>query len=229
MTHTEEERWHTEEETFLENLEKQCNDLYAHNIQEYQYYHGMAAKFNIPILIISSINALCAISLNEFLSQTFVSILNAILSAGTGVLGSIQLYMKLNERMTNSLRASINLKKLALKISKELTIARKDRSTEGQAFLADCFAEFNTVIEQGNPVERPIPNHLALIKEIKQSPGTPLQRVADRFIKMAKLATPIRFSLDDDRTNFGSVGSKLSQFAGISVKGSGGGTPENEV
>jgi len=229
MTHTEEERWHTEEETFLENLEKQCNDLYAHNIQEYQYYHGMAAKFNIPILIISSINALCAISLNEFLSQTFVSILNAILSAGTGVLGSIQLYMKLNERMTNSLRASINLKKLALKISKELTIARKDRSTEGQAFLADCFAEFNTVIEQGNPVERPIPNHLALIKEIKQSPGTPLQRVADRFIKMAKLATPNRFSLDDDRTNFGSVGSKLSQFAGISVKGSGGGTPENEV
>jgi hypothetical protein len=230
MTHTEDERWHSEEEAFLENLEKQCNDLYDHNIQEYQYYHGMAAKFNIPILIISSINALCAISLNDFLSQTFVSILNAILSAGTGVLGSIQLYMKLNERMTNALRASINLKKLALKISKELTIARKDRSTEGQAFLADCFAEFNTVIEQGNPVERKIANHLSFIKDEgpKQSPS-PLMRVADRFIKMAKIGPSVRASLDEERTNYGSVGSKLSQFAGISIKGSGGGTPENEV
>lgn len=223
MVHSE-ERWHTEEETFLSNLEKQCNDLYDHNIQEYQYYHGMAAKFNIPILIISSINALCAISLNDFLSQTFVSILNAVLSAGTGVLGSVQLYMKLNERMTNALRASINLKKLALKISKELTIARPDRSTEGQAFLADCFAEFNTVIEQGNPVEKSILNHLAFEKKVeaKQS-GSPLQAVAERFIKMARM----RPSFDEDRG--GSVGSRLHQFAGISVKGSGGGSPDSDV
>lgn len=223
------ERWTSEEEKFLESLEKQCNDLYDHNIQEYKYYHGMAAKFNIPILIISAINALCAISLNDFLSQKYVSILNACLSSGTGVLGSIQLYMKLNERMTNSLRASINMKKLALKISKEMTIARKDRTTEGQTFLADCFSEFNTVIEQANPIEKTVTNHLALLKEsVKQPPGTPLQRVAERFIKMAKIGPSNRGSLDEDRM-FGSVGSKLSQFAGISVKGSGGGTPENEV
>jgi hypothetical protein len=225
MTHTEEERWHSEEESFLENIEKQCNDLYDHNIQEYQYYHGMAAKFNIPILLISSVNALCAIALNEFMSQTFVSILNAVLSAGTGVLGSIQLYMKLNERMTNALRASINLKKLALKISKELTIARKDRATEGQAFLADCFAEFNTVIEQGNPVESKIENHLSFSKEViaKQS-GSPILRVADRFIRMAKLVSSERGSLDEPRT----AGSRVHAFAGISVKGSGG-TPESDV
>jgi hypothetical protein len=225
MTHTEEERWHSEEEAFLENIEKQCNDLYDHNIQEYQYYHGMAAKFNIPILLISSVNALCAIALNEFMSQTFVSILNAVLSAGTGVLGSIQLYMKLNERMTNALRASINLKKLALKISKELTIARKDRATEGQAFLADCFAEFNTVIEQGNPVESKIENHLSFSKEViaKQS-GSPILRVADRFIRMAKLVSSERGSLDEPRT----AGSRVHAFAGISVKGSGG-TPESDV
>lgn len=225
MTHTEDDRWHFEEEAFLENLEKQCNDLYDHNILDYQYYHGMAAKFNIPILLISSINALCAISLNEFLSQSFVSILNAVLSAGTGVLGSIQLYMKLNERMTNALRASINLKKLALKISKELTIARKDRSSEGQAFLADCFAEFNTVIEQGNPVESKIVNHLLFVKDaVPRQSGSPLMRVADRFIKMAKLGSSERASLDESR----SIGSRLHAFAGISVKGSGG-TPESDV
>ena len=225
----EKERWTTEEEQFLENLEKQCNDLYKHNIVEYKYYQGMSSKFNIPILIISAINALCAIALNDFLSQRFVSILNAILSSGTGVLGSVQLYMKLNEKMTNSVRASVHLKKLALKISKELTIARKDRTTEGQTFLADCFAEFNTVLEQGNPIETQVENHLAFMKETPiKNPGTPLQRVAERFVKMAKIGISNRNSLDEERP--GSVGSRLYQFAGISVKGSGGGSsPESEV
>jgi hypothetical protein len=67
--------------------------------------------FNIPILIISALNALCAIALNDFLAQRYVSILNAVLSAGTGVLGSIQLYMKINEKMTNSVRASTLMKR----------------------------------------------------------------------------------------------------------------------
>ena len=220
-----EDSWTTEEEQFLTSLEKQCNDYYKHNVQEYKYYNGMSSKFNIPILIISALNALCAISLNDFLSQKFVSILNAILSAGTGVLGSVQLYMKLNEKMTNSLRASINFKKLALKISKELTIARKDRATEGATFLGDCFAEFNTVLEQGNPVEVKLKNHMAYITETSEKEvSTPLRRVADRFIKIAKNLTPSeisRNSFDDLRKN------NVLRMVGTNV-GSGSGTPESE-
>jgi len=220
-----EESWTTEEEVFLTNLEKQCNDYYKHNVQEYTYYNGMSSKFNIPILVVSALNALCAISLNDFLSQKFVSILNAILSAGTGILGSIQLYMKLNEKMTNSLRASINFKKLALKISKELTIARKDRTTEGQTFLADCFSEFNTVLEQGNPIEVKIRNHMAYLTEsVEKEPSTPLRRVADRFIKLAKSVTPSAGSVnsfEDFRKN------NVLRMVGTNM-GSGGGTPESE-
>jgi len=228
-----EESWTTEEELFLTNLEKQCNDYYKHNVQEYTYYNGMSSKFNIPILIISALNALCAISLNDFLSQKFVSILNAILSAGTGVLGSVQLYMKLNEKMTNSLRASINFKKLALKISKELTIARKDRTTEGTTFLGDCFAEFTTVLEQGNPVEVKLKNHMAYLSEHgDKEVSTPLRRVADRFIRIAKSVTPSvrsansmddfrKTSMDDLRKN------NVLRMVGTSI-GSGGGTPESE-
>jgi len=89
--------------------------------------------------VISSINALTAISLNEFLTQTYVSILNAILSAGTGILGSIQLYMKINEKMANALRTQVLMKRLALKISKELSIDRAQRATEGQSVPSGVF------------------------------------------------------------------------------------------
>lgn len=155
-----EKAWTDKEEDFLENLEKQADVLHKHYAKEYTYYQGLAKRFNVPILIVSAINALTAIALNDFLQQRYVSILNAVLSAGTGVLGSIQLYLKLNEKMTTALRSSIVFHRLALKISKELSLDRSTRSTGGQLFLNECFAEFTTSVEQGNPIEKKMLNHL---------------------------------------------------------------------
>ena len=161
MTKTDGARWHPDEQEFLAKLEHQCNLYQEHHNKDHLYYQKLASKFNVPILVISALNALCAIALNDFLPQKFVSILNAVLSSGTGVLGSIQLYLKINEKMTNSVRAALLMKRLALKISKELSIEMENRVTDGQAFLSDCFAEFNTALEQGNPVEKRLENHLA--------------------------------------------------------------------
>lgn len=154
-------RWHEDEQKFLEKLEQQCNTYQEYHNKDHLYYQKLASRFNIPILIVSALNALCAIALNDFLAQRYVSILNAVLSAGTGVLGSVQLYMKISEKMTNSVRASTLMKRLALKISKELSIDMEHRVTDGQAFLSDCFAEFNTALEQGNPIEKGLFNHMA--------------------------------------------------------------------
>jgi len=157
-----EQVWFDSEEDFLRKIEKQANMYHKHYMKEYTYYNSLSARFNIPILIVSAMNALTAISLSSFVRQELVSILNAVLSAGTGVLGSIQLYMKLNEKMSNAIRASTLMKKLALKISKELTVARDIRVSEGMTFLQESFAEFNTVLEAGNPIEIKMSNHLEL-------------------------------------------------------------------
>lgn len=168
-----EDEWHDKEEAFLRKLEEQCNSMQRHYAKEFTYYNGLSSRFNIPILIISSINALTAISLGQFIEQNIVSILNAVLSAGTGVLGSIQLYMKLNEKMTKSLNSSIHVKRIALKISKELSIDRAQRVTEGVAFLNECFTEFNSAIEAGNPLEKNMENFLALTPPSKfPKPGS---------------------------------------------------------
>jgi uncharacterized membrane protein YdfJ with MMPL/SSD domain len=184
-----ENAWTSEEETFLAAMQKQSEALYDWNMKSHMFYDRLSNKFNIPILIISSINALTAISLNEFMSQTYVSILNAVLSAGTGVLGSIQLYMKLNEKMTKATRSAIMFKKLSLKISKELAIARGDRTTEGQSFLADCFAEFNTTLEQGNPLEKNLGDFMTKMGRGTSDPPTPVsvRSVAHRLLALANV------------------------------------------
>ena len=173
-----EDVWHDREEAFLTKIEQQCNEYNAHHTKDHMYYNKLSTRFNIPILVLSSVNALTAVSLNSFLEQEFVSILNAVLSAFCGILGSVQLYMKLNEKMTNSLRASILMKRLALKISKELSVDREQRATEGQAFLQECFAEFNTALEQGNPIEKKLRNHLSLIEPGKMEKKSSLMDLA---------------------------------------------------
>ena len=187
---TKDQVWFDEQETYLRNMERQCEVYFQHHTKDFVYYHTLASRFNLPILIVSAINALTAVALNEFVEQKYVSIMNAVLSAGTGVMGSIQLYLKINEKMTNATRSSLAFKKLGLKISKELTLGRNERVTEGLAFLSDCFSEFNTALEQGNPVEKSkLTNHLALprMPEQPQTPISPrLQSVADSLMKLAR-------------------------------------------
>jgi hypothetical protein len=192
-----EESWHDKEEEFLNKIERQCNAYASHFNKDYQYYHNLSSRFNIPILIISSLNALCAISLNEFLEQKFVSILNAVLSAGTGVLGSIQLYMKINEKMTNATRSQMLMKRLALKISKELSVDRNTRVTDGQVFLQECFGEFNAALEQANPIEKKIQNFLALEEAPRATVSAGMS-----FMNLAAAAvagmTPRKSTFDED-------------------------------
>ena len=210
---TKEDPWHDKEEAFLKKIEAQCNAYHAYFNKDYQYYHTLSSRFNIPILVISSINALTAISLNEFLTQTYVSILNAILSAGTGILGSIQLYMKINEKMANALRSGILMKRLALKISKEMSIDREQRGTVGQQFLQECFSEFNAALEQANPIEKKLQNFLALGQQPPVAKPMSFMNLASAAV--ASL-TPKRSSIDLERS-FTSYG-KMSPPEGTRAK-----------
>ncbi len=188
-----EDAWDVREEQFLSKIEQQCNEYASYYNKDYTYYHALASKFNIPILIISAINALTAVALNEFVPQEYVSIMNAILSAGTGVLGSIQLYLKINEKMANALRSATLMKRLALKVSKELSVERTRRTTEGQAFLQECFGEFNACLEQANPVEKKLRNFL-VFKDLPEKVKT------QSFLSLAAAAvsSPKRSSFDDE-------------------------------
>jgi hypothetical protein len=169
--------WHPEGQKFLKELEKQCNLMQDYYRKEHVYFHKLSQRFNIPIIGISALNALTAVVLNEFVEQSYVSIINAVLSAGTGVLGSVQLYLKVNEKMTSALRSSLTMQKLGLRISKELTIEPENRVSEGKTFMNECHSEFITCVEQGNPIEKRMDNFMSLAKIANDLPTSPRQRI----------------------------------------------------
>lgn len=179
--------WLQQENEYLENMERQCHVLHEKYIEQHDYYQYWARRFNIPIIGISALNSLAAVVLNQFIPQDYVSIVNAILSAGTGVLGSIQLYLKINEKLTNSLMSAATFEKLALKISKELSINMRDRTTKGQDFVQECYAEFMLGIEKSNPLP-PDPRNNFMAINIHREPLTPKSRF--RTIVDSVLSTP---------------------------------------
>lgn len=157
--------WTLGEESFLTKIEQQCNVYTDYYNKEHLYYTRLLAAFNIPILMISAGNALAAVGLNSFIRQSYVSVINAILSASTAVMGSINLYLKLADKVANALHASTLLKRLAIKISMQLSLERSARTTDGKLFLEDCFNEFKSATESGNPVASSLINHLAYTDE----------------------------------------------------------------
>jgi len=186
MTEHAEFQWHDEEELFLSNVQRQCEVFYRQNIKDLHYYDKLSSRFNIPILVISAINSLTAVGLNSFIRQEYVSVLNAVLSAGTGVLGSIQLYLKLNEKMTRAARSSVGFKRISLKISKELALSREVRKTDGPTFVSDCFSDYNQVVESSNPIEKKLEEFLAIrVDSQSATPSSegsvPMRTVAERL------------------------------------------------
>ena len=112
--------WSNSEEQYLNKLHHECYALNEYNRKQYLKYLKINKKFSIPILILSSLNGLFALSLQPFLQQDYISVLNACISLACGVLGSIQLFMKIDEKIHASIICSHEFHKLSIKISKEL-------------------------------------------------------------------------------------------------------------
>jgi hypothetical protein len=166
------EDWNENEEEYLKKLHYQCIEFFKHWNQKFLYYEKKNKYFNIPILIISASNSLFAITLTNWIDQKYVSIINAVLSVMTAIIGSIQLFLKINEKMGSAYIVSIKFHKLSLKISKEMSILREKRICDGKTFLNEIFNEFNDIIEKAGIQDTLLKDYLQLDKKTVTPPSS---------------------------------------------------------
>ena len=156
------ETWSSSEEHYLNKLHHECHTLCEYNRKQYNKYMKINKKFSIPILVLSSLNGLFALSLQPFLLQDYISVLNACISLACGVLGSIQLFMKIDEKIHNYIICSHEFNKLSIKISKELNLEKSCRHTKGNDFLIETFNDFNTILDKQEIKEKSTQEFLLL-------------------------------------------------------------------
>ena len=154
--------WTSSQEDFLRKLHLECSLLGEYNRKQYILYSNINKRFSIPILVLSGINSLFAVSTQPFLQQGVISITNACLSLFCGILGSIQLFMKIDSKIHNFVVCSHEFHKLAYKISKEMTVEREVRVGDGKQFVLEVFNEFNSTLDKQEVREKKLREYLAL-------------------------------------------------------------------
>jgi hypothetical protein len=107
-------KWLPEEEVYLRELSKLCQELSSKYKRYYELYKVRQAKFKIPSIIISSVTGLTSFGTSNFPEryQKWVSIAVGASSLFIALLNSIESYMKIGETMSGCLQTSISLQKL---------------------------------------------------------------------------------------------------------------------
>lgn len=131
-----------QQEEFLRRLHLECHTLAEYNRKQFQIYSRIHQRFTVPILVISGINSLFAVSSQPFLQQNLISITNACLSLFCGILGSIQMFMKVDTKIHQFVICAHEFKKLSYRISRELSVERDVRSNNGKEVVNNALNEF---------------------------------------------------------------------------------------
>ena len=146
---TDEHKWSIDVENQLKNIEQ--NAIQQANISKIQYIEliWIQKHFKIPVIILSGLNSIFAIS--NFMNQSSVSILNCILSFIVATMGSVELYLGITTKMNIALNSYQSFYLLSVKINNCLRLEREHRSVlNGQKFLDDCLNEFEQLFIQNN-------------------------------------------------------------------------------
>ena len=157
------ENWTNDIENILENIRSNCVILSKEHKARYFYLKNTLRYFRLPIIIISAFNSVISVGITEFLPQTTISLLNCFFSLIVGIIGSIELYLQINNQMENSLLISKEFYLLSIDIFKILSLERQNRHQNGQKFLDDKFIIYHKLIENSNLIKTKISDKLAPI------------------------------------------------------------------
>ena len=154
--------WNDEIERLLNQIRNNCIELEQFHTKTYFGIKKIVVWFKLPIIVLSSINALVAVALTNYVQQQYISGANASISFIIGTLTSISLYLKIEDRLEQELDASKEYHKLAIEIFKVLSLKIQDRGTDGDVFLSDVYNNYVKLIERGSLLNMEIKDKLKI-------------------------------------------------------------------
>jgi len=142
--------WNDNIERLLNDIRLNCIELEKHHTKLYFSIKNIVVYFKLPIIVLSSLNAITAVALQSYMAQNIISATNCLLSFIIGVLTSVSLYLKIEDRLENELLASKEYHKISIEIYKILSLKVTDRSIDGDQFLNDIYNEYIKLYDRSN-------------------------------------------------------------------------------
>jgi hypothetical protein len=142
--------WKPDIETILEKIRINSVILSEHHKERYYHYKSYLKYFKLPLIVLSSVNSIVAVGLNTYLEQSTISLLTCLLSLSTAIIGSVEMYLKVQSNMETELIASRNFKLLAYDIFKTMTLEPNNRVNNAKLFLDEKYNEYVKLVENSN-------------------------------------------------------------------------------
>ena len=151
--------WTNEIEVILHQI---CDKSYTMSNSHKQNYFEISNRlkyFKIPVIILSGINSVVSVGLTEYLDQQTISAITCLLALLVGIIGSIELFLKLNESLQSEYNSGKEFGLLHVNIAKMLMLSRSERSISGQDYLNDVFSQYVTLIGNSNLIVSNVLHH----------------------------------------------------------------------
>lgn len=145
--------WKKEEEEYLRILEQSCINLSRDYHKMYFKLQSTQSKLRIPAIIIGSFTGVASFGTSTFPEEqhSTIAIIVGIVNVCIAILSTIESYFKLGENINLTVSASVQLRKLANDINKELCIDETFRETSGVNFLRDSYTRYQQILS-GAPI-----------------------------------------------------------------------------
>ena len=152
--------WNEDIEKVLNNI--RVNALYLSHKHKARYFSlsNSIKWYRLPVIILSGANSIVSVGLQEYISQSILSLTVSLISLLCSIIGSIELYLKKNARMEADLISYTQLYLLSVEIYKTLTLLRENRPIPAREYLQKIFNEYTKLIESSNPLETAITDKL---------------------------------------------------------------------
>lgn len=150
-------KWYTKEEEYLQNLHELCLQLSKEYMTVYLNTHKVQTRLRLPAIILSSCSGVASFGSSSFSAPTMrnISIGVGVINVFIAIIQTYESYLKIGDIVSKSLSGSQALKKLADDIQVEVFIPVEDRNSNGITFLRDCFARYQTILDQAPPLRNP--------------------------------------------------------------------------
>ena len=138
--------WSNQIETILHQIADKSYEMSNRHKQNYIDISDKLKYFRIPIIVLSGINSVASVGLTEYTNQSNISAITCILALVCGIIGSIELFLKLSESLQIEYVSGKEFSLLHIDCSKMLMLSRAERSISGADYLNDIFGRYTTLI-----------------------------------------------------------------------------------
>ena len=163
-------------ENLLECIRQNSIMLSHEHQKSYNYLRNMLKIYRIPIIVLCSLNSIIALC-DEYFPQKTITICNIVFSFSCSIIGALELFMQVTDRMVAEKNLSKDFQILASDIYTCMSLHPQNRIYDGKTFMEEKYKTYVKLIESSEiSIRSNFKDKLCVLPEKK--PYTFIERIS---------------------------------------------------